>query len=191
MILDNFWHCKDFLATILISLSFSRIEINKPLPAPVDSFVGHIKIQKAILVVAANRCLISLTVDCSIISIDSDIIDNTNREVIDVYSRKRVKPRMESSQTPTLNRHSCNFPSRTTWNCLSLRKDKIGPKTWLKFRNTVTAGVAQVLLKALRVLSNTTVRSRQLIEEIWNYTWNHKRDYISRGDKTQNWQVNA
>ena len=49
-------------------LSFSSIEITKPLSATVQFFVGHTQVQKPTLVVG---CLIILRVESSIISIDS------------------------------------------------------------------------------------------------------------------------
>ena len=46
-----------------------------------------------------------------------------------MYSGKSIGPRMESRGTPTLTGYySENFPSRTTWSCLLLRKNKIRPK---------------------------------------------------------------
>ena len=49
-------------------LSFSSIEITKPLSATVQFFVGHTQVQKPTLVVG---CLIILRVESSIISLDS------------------------------------------------------------------------------------------------------------------------
>ena len=49
-----------------------------------------------------------------------------------MYSSKNVGPKMESWGTPTLTGYSFeDFPSRTTWSCLLLRKEK-SPNIWHK-----------------------------------------------------------
>ena len=74
---------------------------------------------------ALNRCLITLGVESSIISIDSNVTDNIIRKV-KIYSRKSAGPKMEPWVTVVLTGYSCeDFPPRTTWSCLILRKDRI------------------------------------------------------------------
>ena len=53
-----------------------------------------------------------------------------------MYSRKSARPRMEPSGTPALTGYSCEeFPSRTTWSHLLLRKEEIRPNmTWNSIR---------------------------------------------------------
>ena len=66
-------------------LTFSNIEINKPLP-PVQCLADKVQVQKPILVLATDqiRCLITLSVESSIISIDSNTTDNIIQKVINV-----------------------------------------------------------------------------------------------------------
>ena len=48
-----------------------------------------------------------------------------------MYSRKSVGPRMESWGTPALTGYFWeDFPPRTTWNNLLLRKEEIRPYIW-------------------------------------------------------------
>ena len=48
-----------------------------------------------------------------------------------MYSRKSVGPEMEPWGTPALTGYSCeDFPSRTTWSRLLLRKEEIRPNIW-------------------------------------------------------------
>ena len=80
-------------------LSFSSIEINKPLPAPVHS-VSQIrfKFRSQFQLLPQITCLITLTIESSIISIDSNVTHNIFRKVMysrKMYSRKSVVPRME------------------------------------------------------------------------------------------------
>ena len=59
-----------------------------------------------------------ITIESSIISIDSNIADN--------IIRKNVGPRMEPGGTPALTGYSCeDLPSRMTPSCLLLRKEEI------------------------------------------------------------------
>ena len=51
------------------------------------------------------RCLITLKIESSIISIDRNIIDNIIRSLM--YSRKSVGPRMEPCTTPVLTGYYC------------------------------------------------------------------------------------
>ena len=56
-------------------------------------------------------------------------------------------------RTPALTKYSCEeFPSRTTWCCLLLRKDKIRPHIWHKFSSDLSLWrrpACQTLLRAL------------------------------------------
>ena len=55
-----------------------------------------------------------------------------------MYSRKSEGPRMEPWGTPTLTGYSCeDFPSRTTWSCLLLRKEEIRPNIWPEIPKTL------------------------------------------------------
>ena len=48
-----------------------------------------------------------------------------------MYGKKSVGPRMEPWETSALTRYSHeDFPSRTTWSRLFLRKEEIRPNTW-------------------------------------------------------------
>ena len=96
-----------------------------------------------------------------------------------MYSKKSVGPRMDLWGTPALTGYSCeDFPSRTTWSCLLLRIEEIRANIWLENQwdlslwrrptsqtlskaldiSSATAPAGPDLLKALAVLSNTTVR---------------------------------
>ena len=96
-----------------------------------------------------------------------------------MYSRRSTESRMDSCWTPALTGYSCeDFPSRTTQSNLLLRKEKIRPNIWDVIPEdlslwrrpacqtlskaldilSVTAQVADVLLKALAILSDTTAR---------------------------------
>ena len=95
------------------------------------------------------------------------------------YSRRSVGPRMQRRGTPALTGYSCEaFPSRTTWSRLLLRKEEIRSNIWPEIPSylslwrrpacqilskalhisSVTARVASDLLKAIAILSDTTVR---------------------------------
>ena len=97
-----------------------------------------------------------------------------------MYRRKSAGPGMEPWGTPALNGYSYeDYPSRTTWSCLLLRKEEIRSNTWPEIPqdlslwrrpacqtlsialdiSSVTAQVAPDMLKALvSILSDTTVR---------------------------------
>ena len=78
-------------------------------PSP-QCLVDYIQVQKPLLV--QIRCLVTLRVDCSIISINSNITDNIIRKVIDVH-RKSREARKEPWGNPALAGYSCDdFPSR-------------------------------------------------------------------------------
>ena len=66
-------------------LSFSSIEINKPIPAPVLCLADQIQVQKPILVGATDQMPDhTKRVESSIISIDSNITNNIIKKVINV-----------------------------------------------------------------------------------------------------------
>ena len=99
-----------------------------------------------------------------------------------MYSRKSVRPRMEPSGTPALTRYSSEpFPSRTTLDCLLLRKEK-RPNIWPKIRKGLWRRTAcQTLSKTLAVLSDTTARRSAVNEEDLKPYWkSEKRPYFSR-----------
>ena len=104
-----------------------------------------------------------------------------------MYSRKNIGPRMELWGTLALIRYSCeDFPCRTIWCCLLLRKEEIRPKiSDLKYHKTypcekkpacltqsntldisgATARVAPDLLNVLAILSDTNVRRSAVVWE--------------------------
>ena len=107
-------------------MSFSSIEINKPLLPPVQCLVNQIQVQ----LLPQIRCLITVRVKSSIISIYSNITDNTVREVIK-YTRKSIASTMEPWETPALTGYSCeDFPTWMTWSCLLLWKGERKLNIW-------------------------------------------------------------
>ena len=79
---------------------------------------------------------------------------------------------MEPWGTPALTGYSWeDFPSRTTWSCLLLRKDEIKPNIWPEILSKVldissaTARVVSDLLKALPILSDITVKKSAIDQE--------------------------
>ena len=104
-----------------------------------------------------------------------------------MYSRKNIGQRMECWGTLALTRYSCeDFPCRTSWCCLLLRKEEIRPKiSDLKYNKTyaceknpacltqsnkldisgATAWVAPDLLNVLAILSDTNVRRSAVVWE--------------------------
>ena len=100
---------------------FSRIEINKPHPAPVHS-VSQIrfKFRSQFKLLPQIRCLIAVRVEGSIISIDSNIIDNI-RKVINAQQKK-----CRTKYCKFRTKYSCEIlPSRTTRSRLLLGKEEI------------------------------------------------------------------
>ena len=71
--------------------------------------------------------VITLRIESSIISTDSNITNNIIRKVMSLmYSRKGVGPWMDPTETPALTGYFCgDFPSGTTWSHLLLRKEEI------------------------------------------------------------------
>ena len=109
------------------NLSFSRIEINKLLPASEHSVLYiRFKFTSQFWFLPQIRCLITLRVESSTISIDSNITYNIIRKVINVQQEKYW------TKNGAL-RNCEDFPSRTTQSCLLLREDKIRPNIKLKF----------------------------------------------------------
>ena len=121
-----------------------------------------------------------------------------------MYSRKSVGPRKDPWGTSTLTGYSCeNFPSRTTWSQLLLRKEEIRPNIWPEIpedlslwrrpaRQTLskalgisngTVGVAPDLLKALAILSDTTVKRSAVDREDLEPYWKSEKGHISLGDQ--------
>ena len=109
---------------------------------------------------------------------------------------------MDPSGTPALTGYSCeDFPTRTTRSRLLLRKEEISQISDLKFHKVyvceedqhaklyrkalnvsrVTARVAPDLLKALAVLSDTTVRRPAVDrEDVKPYWKSERRSHFSR-----------
>ena len=161
-------------------LSFLSIEINKPLLTLVCSvslirfkFRSHLKLLSQI------RCLITVRIESSIISIDSSITDNVIRTVINIQQEKctttngalrnsrinwkflwRLSIQNHSKQSVTEKRR--NRVKYLTWNSIRLKFVK-----WNSMQNPVkalnissaTARVAPDLLKALAILSDMAVRT--------------------------------
>ena len=85
----------------------------------------------AVLIFWLTPCLITLTIESSIINTNSNITDNMMRTVM--HSRKSVGLRMEPWRTLVLTGYSCkDFPSRITQNHVFLRKEEIRPNVWLQ-----------------------------------------------------------
>ena len=96
-------------------LSFPSIEINKALLALVHN-VSQIrfKFRSQFKLLPHIRCLITVRIESSIISTDSNITDTIIRRSL-MYNRKSVGPRMKPCGTSALTGYSCeDFPSRTT-----------------------------------------------------------------------------
>ena len=109
---------------------------------------------------------------------------------------------MDPSGTPALTGYSCeDFPSRTIRSCLLLRKEEISQISDLKFHKVyfceedqhaklywksldvsrTTARVAPDLLKALAILSDTTVRRPAVDrEDVKPYWKSEKMSHFSR-----------
>ena len=72
-----------------------------------------------------------------------------------MYSRKSVGPKIDPWGTPALTGYSCeDYPSRITWICLLLEKEKIRPNNWPAFHGTYVCEEhehGQTLLKALDI----------------------------------------
>ena len=65
--------------------SFSSIEVNKPLPAPVYSALQVIdKLKSKLSLLPQTRCLTTFRIKSSIISTDSNIADYITRKAINV-----------------------------------------------------------------------------------------------------------
>ena len=77
-----------------------------------------------------------------------------------MHSRKSLGPRMLPWGITAVTGYSCeDFPYKTTWSCLLLRKEEIRQNIWPACqKSSATARVAPDLLKALAILSDTTVR---------------------------------
>ena len=108
---------------------------------------------------------------------------------------------MEPWGTPALSGYSCeDLPSRTTQSCLVPRKEEIRSYMWPEILSdlsswrrpacqtlskaldisSATARVAPHLLKALTILSDTTVRSAVDWEDLKPYWKSEKRPHFSR-----------
>ena len=184
-------------------LSFSSIEINKPLPPPDHSFLQvrfKFKFGQLWLLPQIRR-LITFGVVSNFFSIDINITDNISK-VINAY-RKRVVPRKKPWGKPALTGYSCKaFPSNTTWSQLLLRYDKASPyappeipqdsslwrrpayQTISKALNisSATAQVALNLFKAHRILTDTTVRRSAVeLEDLKTY-WKSEKGHISQSN---------
>ena len=121
-----------------------------------------------------------------------------------MYSRKSIRPRMDPWWTPAVTGYYCeDFPSRTTWSCLLLRKEEIRPNIWPETPwdrslwrrpacqtlskaldiSSATARVVSDLWKALAILSETCARRSAVDQEDLKPYWNQKKGHISLGDQ--------
>ena len=70
-------------------LSFSSIEVNKPFLTPVHSISQiRFKFRSQFYLLPQIRCLMAFRIESSIISIDSNVINNIIRKIINVYQEK-------------------------------------------------------------------------------------------------------
>ena len=111
-------------------LAFSSIEINNLLPAPVYSVSQvRFKFRSQIQLLPQIRCLITLRVEFSIISVASNITKNIIRKAVNIY-QENYWTKNGNLGAPALTGYFCeDFPSRTTKNPLLLRNDEIRPNT--------------------------------------------------------------
>ena len=107
---------------------------------------------------------------------------------------------MEPWGTPALTGYSFeDFPSRTTWRCLLVRKEKKRSNMWPKNpqdlslwkrptyqtlpkaldRSSATAWLPPDLLKVLATLLDTTVRRSAVDREDLNAYWKSEKEHIS------------
>ena len=121
-----------------------------------------------------------------------------------MYSKKSAGPRMEPSGTPVLTGYYCkDFPSRTTWTHLLLRKEENKSKylAWNPIRlefvkkssmpNPVKSlgyircynWTSSSLLKDLAILSDTTVRRSAVDWEDLKPYWKSEKRPHSLGDQ--------
>ena len=117
-----------------------------------------------------------------------------------MYRRKSVGPRIYPWETSALTGYSCeDFPSRTTWSCLLVRKEEIRPNIWSKIPKDLnfwrrpattllkaldisraTAQAAPALLKTLAIPSDTiTVRRSVVDQEVLKPYWKSEKSCIS------------
>ena len=121
-----------------------------------------------------------------------------------MYSRKSVGPRMAPQGTPVLTGYSSeNFPLRTTWSCLTEKRRNMAKYlTWNSLKglslwkrsacqtmskalniSSATAQAASDLLKALAILSDTTVRRSAVDPEDLKPYWKSEKSHISLRDQ--------
>ena len=118
-----------------------------------------------------------------------------------MYSGKSVRPRKNPWGSPILTGYFCeDFPPRTIWSCLLLKKGKIRPNIWPEIpkyltlwkrpacqtlskalgKSNATARVAPDLLKALAILSDTILRRFAAVwEDLKTYSKSEKRSHSS------------
>ena len=117
-----------------------------------------------------------------------------------MYRRKSVGPRIYPWETSALTGYSReDFPSRTTWSCLLVRKEEIRPNIWSKIPKDLnfwrrpattllkaldisraTAQAAPALLKTLAIPSDTiTVRRSVVDQEVLKPYWKSEKSCIS------------
>ena len=111
------------------------------------------------------RDLIILRVESSIISIDSNTIDNIIRS-------ERSLPRIDPWGPPALTEYSCEIlPSRTTQNHLLMIKEEIKPNAWPEIPYDLSLSrrpACQTLSKALDLSSATARVAPALLKALSN-----------------------
>ena len=89
-----------------------------------------------------------------------------------IYSREIVQPRVEPRETPLLTEYSYkDFPSRTTWSHLLLRKDEIRPNIRTEIPQDVTLSRKTSmtnLVKNLKYIKCYSLSSPRLIKNPGN-----------------------
>ena len=108
--------------------------------------------------------VITLRIESSIISTDSNITDNIIRKVMSLmYSRKGVGPWMDPTETPAMTGYFWeDFPSRTTWSHLLLRKEEI----------------KYIVVHLNRTELQTQASKRSLIQHFWVFYLNQMSENI-------------
>ena len=130
------------------------------------------------------RCLITLRIESSIISIDSNITDNIIRSL--VYSRKSVGPRMEPWGTLALTGYSCeDFPSRVEvsyFNIYLLNQSFLDERPYFDEIKLILPW--KIVIKKTKKLRKTSVLWKFCFE-VWRIFWHILAEYLEKN--SMNW----
>ena len=86
-----------------------------------DNVIAPIQLRRESMICIIYSCLPKLWVEIILFSIDS---------ILQITSLRKVVNRRKMWRTPASTGYSCeDFPSRTTWSRLFLRKNKVKPNT--------------------------------------------------------------